>query len=193
MGETDDSEPHPRERDALVVPPPHTLAKAIKAARERLGLTQTALAELLNVHKMTISHWERGKTRPDREAIEDLAEVLRIVGGPAELEYGFAEVEYPLRAALDVRRPLPRVAQSHAVRVWQQEFRLELVKAGASDEQVDEAMDLMRAPQVFTFFVGGAPKEFSEADAIKGMEAIAAVIRDTLTRKYGLKFPDRST
>jgi len=35
-------------------------ARQLAKARERLGLSQAALAERLDVHEMTVSRWERG-------------------------------------------------------------------------------------------------------------------------------------
>jgi DNA-binding transcriptional regulator YiaG len=36
----------------------------IKLARELLGMTQVKFAELLDVHKITVSRWERGVRKP---------------------------------------------------------------------------------------------------------------------------------
>jgi plasmid maintenance system antidote protein VapI len=78
--------------------------------------------------------------------------------------------------------PLPQ-----RVRVWLAEFRTELTRAGATDDEIDEAMELLRSPQLRTFFVGGAPREMTEAQTLEGMEAIAVVVRATL-KKRGRKF-----
>ena len=37
----------------------------IKALREHLGINQAELGQLLNVHAMTISKWERGAATPN--------------------------------------------------------------------------------------------------------------------------------
>jgi len=40
------------------------MASDLKELRARLGLSQEELAQLLGVHAMTVSKWERGKLRP---------------------------------------------------------------------------------------------------------------------------------
>ena len=40
-------------------------AATIKATRKRLGLTQPQLGQLLGVHWVTVSKWERGLLAPD--------------------------------------------------------------------------------------------------------------------------------
>src|SRR5687768_10419137 len=40
-------------------------ADAIRDTRERLGLTQTQFGQLLGVHWVTVSKWERGLLAPD--------------------------------------------------------------------------------------------------------------------------------
>ena len=39
-------------------------AQTIKSVREALGLNQLQFAQLLGVHPMTVSKWERGVTAP---------------------------------------------------------------------------------------------------------------------------------
>lgn len=39
-------------------------ATEVLAVRDRLGLNQTQLAQLLGVHPLTVSKWERGLLRP---------------------------------------------------------------------------------------------------------------------------------
>jgi hypothetical protein len=71
--------------------------------------------------------------------------------------------------------------------VWLSGFRHDLTRAGASDDQIAEAIDLLTAPQVFTYYRGGTPGELSEEEAIVAMEALAKFIRQRLRRR-GLKF-----
>lgn len=48
----------------------------LKAARLRLGLTQEALAEELNVTKASVSAWENGREKPGFRLLSDLRAVL---------------------------------------------------------------------------------------------------------------------
>lgn len=52
--------------------------KTIKNLREKRGLTQLDLAELLNVSDKAISKWETGKGYPDITLIEPIAKALNI-------------------------------------------------------------------------------------------------------------------
>ncbi len=45
------------------------VSRAIRAQRERLGLSQEALAERIYVSRQTVSNWECGKTYPDIESL----------------------------------------------------------------------------------------------------------------------------
>jgi DNA-binding transcriptional regulator YiaG len=49
-------------------------AKEIAKLRERLGLTQQELAEMLGVHQTAVSHWETGRpiSSMARKALERL-------------------------------------------------------------------------------------------------------------------------
>lgn len=176
-----------------------TFGSRLQALREEAGLTQAQLAAEIGKSRVTVSNWERGETSPDEADAELVA--TRLGTTVRSLRYGgdegtsFAAPEAARRIAdalsperASVERPLPRVARSHAVRVWQKEFELELVKAGATEDQVAEAMDLVRAPQVFTFFAGGSPKGLTEQEAIEGMEALATLVRTQYRQRHGLKF-----
>lgn len=48
----------------------------IRAARERMGLTQEQLAQQVGVHPRTIGNWERGQTVPKNR----LARLRRVLG-----------------------------------------------------------------------------------------------------------------
>lgn len=179
-----------------------TLGANLKRAREAAGLTQKQAAELADVTPQAISGWERGANLPKEANIQALARVYRVP--PASLRYGTHTepdlvtadgivMEYKTSSPNKTPEQLAvdRLARSHAVRVWQKQFELELVRAGASDDLLTKAMQLVRAPQVFRFFMGGATaRTEAEQDAIEAMEAVAHVIRDTYTKRHGLKFTD---
>lgn len=46
--------------------------------REKSGLTQSALAEKLNVTRQTVSSWETGRTEPDIDSMTRMAEIFGI-------------------------------------------------------------------------------------------------------------------
>ena len=50
--------------------------KNIKELRQGRGLTQDELAEKLFVSRQTVSNYELGRTRPDIDMLEKLAQVL---------------------------------------------------------------------------------------------------------------------
>ena len=56
----------------------YVTGQAVKRLRERLGLTQAALAEKLSVSAKTVSKWETGRGFPDISLLEPLAAVLQI-------------------------------------------------------------------------------------------------------------------
>lgn len=62
------------------------VGKNIKKAREAKGISQEQLAERLNVTRQAVSNWERGKTEPDIQMLQQLSEVLEV--SVEELIYG---------------------------------------------------------------------------------------------------------
>lgn len=48
----------------------------IKDLREQIGLTQADLAQEVDVTQQTVSRWEKGRSRPSREIVRLLAEIL---------------------------------------------------------------------------------------------------------------------
>jgi Zn-dependent peptidase ImmA (M78 family)/DNA-binding XRE family transcriptional regulator len=64
----------------LRVPPTDTttwVGRQIRAARERLGLSQEDLARRLNRTQTAVSYWESGKRAPGLDDLVDLADVLQ--------------------------------------------------------------------------------------------------------------------
>ena len=55
---------------------PAKTGEQIRSLRKNKELTQTELAERLNVAFQTVSKWERGETLPDTAILPDLASVL---------------------------------------------------------------------------------------------------------------------
>ena len=55
------------------------LGKRIRAARERLHMSQAALAEAIGAGtQSTVAGWERGRTEPDGETLARLAVILKV-------------------------------------------------------------------------------------------------------------------
>lgn len=50
----------------------------LKAARVNAGLTQSEVAEKLNISAGTLKNWERGKTFPKQPQIEALCELYGV-------------------------------------------------------------------------------------------------------------------
>jgi transcriptional regulator with XRE-family HTH domain len=65
------------------------VGQAIKAARERLGLSQEALGDRLQVSGLTVSRWERGERLPRRGQWPKIREIMGVqiglVGVPEEV------------------------------------------------------------------------------------------------------------
>jgi transcriptional regulator with XRE-family HTH domain len=53
------------------------VAVVVRRVRQRLGLSQEALARLLNATKGAVQHWERGRNRPDLARLLALRQLCR--------------------------------------------------------------------------------------------------------------------
>lgn len=71
------------------------LSVAIRAWRKAAGLTQEALAELIEVGQTTLSAWELGHTAPERAAFWRLVRALGVDRDTAALLYGYGDSEGP--------------------------------------------------------------------------------------------------
>ena len=54
------------------------IGKFIAISRKQKGLTQTELADRLNITDRAVSKWERGKGCPDISLLEDLSKILDV-------------------------------------------------------------------------------------------------------------------
>jgi DNA-binding transcriptional regulator YiaG len=59
--------------------PPASFAGRLTAHRRGLGLSQEALARMLEVHKTTVVRWETGRRRPSKAAEQRLSSQLKLV------------------------------------------------------------------------------------------------------------------
>jgi transcriptional regulator with XRE-family HTH domain len=50
----------------------------MRAARERLGLSQVQVFEKTGIHNMNLSHYERGKREPDLATLVNLCSLYRV-------------------------------------------------------------------------------------------------------------------
>lgn len=66
------------------------LGDRIKHARERAGLTQTELAELVGVRYQSVQQWESNATQPTRQKMAKIAGALGV--GVAYVEFGMDAV-----------------------------------------------------------------------------------------------------
>lgn len=57
------------------------IGRGIRRARERAGLTQAALADLMGRHRSTIIEWEQGYHRVSDEDLAELARLLAVTPG----------------------------------------------------------------------------------------------------------------
>ena len=55
------------------------LAENIREGRLRRGLTQAEVAQRLDVTSASVTQWERGRTTPRYDKLEELARVLRAI------------------------------------------------------------------------------------------------------------------
>ncbi len=164
---------------------PETIGERIKQAQRVAGVGNEELAEAAGVSLASVSNWRGDHKIPTDDNLVLIAGVLKT--SVAWLRYGQANGNNP-----QGRRVSEPASGSQRIRIWLQEFRLELTKAGAEEDEISEAMQLLQSPEVYTYFSGGQRQEFGEDDVLKGMRAIAHVIRVTLRdrgRKIRLK-PD---
>lgn len=50
----------------------------LKNLRKAVGLSQTQLADMLNVSNRTVSHWEHGNSEPSLSQLKELKSILRV-------------------------------------------------------------------------------------------------------------------
>jgi transcriptional regulator with XRE-family HTH domain len=172
----------------------------LKQAREEAGLSQAAAAQAVDIDSVTLSRYERARLATPRTTLIALAQLygkpLSFFGEEALSLGGVPRGTMPAAAtnegidsstseAVPARhaRNLP-----YSVRQYLHDFRGRLLKARVPEEAIDEALDLMRSPQVFSFFVGGTARDFPEADVLANVRTFAeeSIIPTLKRRGYKL-------
>lgn len=70
------------------------IAEKLKNARKAAGMTQSELAEKLEVYQKDISRWERGERTPSLECFAQICKVLKVSADAIlDLDGGVADVE----------------------------------------------------------------------------------------------------
>lgn len=119
-------------------------------------------------------------------------ELLRaFVEGHQRGRSAYTRAELPLRAAHE--RPVAQSVTGSAssgpdrVRVWIQEFLLKLTKAGATDEEVDEARILLSQSDLVTYASRVTQEPLTEGERLQLVKSIATVAIIPTLKKLGRK------
>ena len=54
---------------------------SIKALRQRIGMRQYELADMLGVHQTAVSQWENGRTEPDAATLKKMSDIFSVTIG----------------------------------------------------------------------------------------------------------------
>ncbi len=111
----------------------------LRSAREKTGMTQQQVADLMRISKSTYCGYETGKRQPDVQKIKVLSQILGISGDEL-LETGFVKNEMP---SVDDDRELNEYLEALKSRP---ECRMlfQLAK-GATKEEVEQAVKIIEA------------------------------------------------
>jgi transcriptional regulator with XRE-family HTH domain len=129
------------------------------------------LATATGVHVKTVSRWENDKQVPEPHHITALAPEL---GVPEEY---FLRLYLPPSAAPRVALGIPQ-----RIRIFIQEFLLELTKAGIPQEEVDATRRILESDELHRVNWGGE-RDYTEDEILEGIEAHAAAFRQRYRRR----------
>jgi transcriptional regulator with XRE-family HTH domain len=174
------------------------LGELLRKAREAAGLTQATAAAQLMMDPGHLSRIERGRGT-SRKTLVALAALYK-----QPLSYFGIEPEGLGTVPRDTSPARPPAARQDAtesdsagprhlrnlpleVRVYLDELRLKLTKGGATEEEVDRAMALLRRPAIFSWYSVGTPKDLSPAKILQTMKAITESAILPYLREQGRK------
>jgi transcriptional regulator with XRE-family HTH domain len=167
------------------VEPLPLLARNLRVARTRKGLTQKEAAQVIATTSITVSNHERAVTTPNDRDIVAYAAAYDVTPQQLRYEEALAEVlERGPDLESDLKAATERLLRSHRVRIWLADFRAELTRLRASDREIANALAVAKTPTVLLFF--SPPDErgvINDDHAIRGLELLATAIRASLKQR----------
>lgn len=161
---------------------------ALKAARERAGLTQEQAARLLGVTGRTISRWETegARDKDSRNAIRTYEEYANEL--PPRLDKQSRHHAPSIVAIGDKpysagRKELCEVLKGRRTLKWLLDFRDEIHRLGGNIELEDRAIQFVTDERTLRSLLDGVAAEgggFTEDEALSAMESAAAAMRARL-------------
>lgn len=149
--------------------------RELKALREKAGLTQKQVADLLDKDPATVSRWERGFPVPEGQRLR----LREIYSGD-----GYGVCNHRLSPPAAERMPAIAAGLPKSVRVWLHGFLLELAEADVPQERIESAQRALTSPENFTFFVGDrSPADYTESEILKGLRPLAIAITGALRER----------
>lgn len=151
--------------------------------------THEAAAEATGLERSRITRHENGTGgKPQRDTLARYERAYRLPAGSLSRVLAGDRVSEP-SAPYGDGHGVPRHQRNLplAVREYLAEFQLRLVKGGATEEEIEEALRLLKSPDVFSYFKGGRPVEFNEEDVLNGMRAIGEDVIIPRLKKLGRK------
>jgi transcriptional regulator with XRE-family HTH domain len=164
------------------------LARNLKSAREKAGLTQEEAAAQSGFSKQAISGWERGAYKPTEENLETIAQLYRTT--VIDLRYSDATIE-DVRAQMGEGRlmvsetfsPNPalrkRLRPKPYARVYEHIAKLEA--AGVSIDQIEEAERTM-IDGAFNQLNKRDPRDRTDEEMIMDIDSAWRWIKEVLGR-----------
>jgi transcriptional regulator with XRE-family HTH domain len=183
------------------VPAYDDLADLVNELRQRRGLTVAQLAEATGEKKRRLdSYFQKERTMPGLLAAVLLRElgmadtaitsaVGAITGGDSYSLDGAAAAGGSVVDTREPGDPGPRHLRNLPleVRVYLEELRLRLTKGGATEDEVDRAIALLRRPSIFSWYSVGTPKDLSPEKVLQTMKAITEGVILPYLRDQGRK------
>jgi lambda repressor-like predicted transcriptional regulator len=151
-----------------------TIGTAVALGREA-GLSRQTLHRVINEDTATLETI-RAIATALKVSMEDL-----VTGAPALPD------TRPAANAEDAAGPRHLRNLPLEVRVYLDELRLRLTKGGATEDEVDRAMALLRRPSIFSWYSVGTPKDLSPAKVLQTMKAITESAILPYLREQGRK------
>ena len=96
-------------------------AKKLKQRREEMGMSQSRVAQALDISRMSYSNWEAGKTKPNQKNLSALATLFKVIPAYFESEHQIVETYLQLNEGNQIKleKYADKLLQSQATKVVQ--------------------------------------------------------------------------